>query len=122
MTDSSDSTATPSRRIIRVPIQRELDEYSPTPAHVRGAQYANLLFDESIGKGDAVDAILLDRVQPSFFERIERERDLNPETDSLYGEFKRDPDIICLADRDDLPDEFEPTMEPAPETEVNDGS
>lgn len=120
MSDSSDSTATPSRRIVRVPIQRELDEYSPTPIHVRGAKYANLFFDEGLGGGDVVDAIALDRVRPEFFERIERERDLDPEADPLYAEFKRDPDIICLTDRDDLPDEFEPATMEGPE--VNNGS
>ena len=51
--------------------------------------------------------IPLDRVRPEFFDRVEDELGLDPEADPLYGEFKRDPDIICLADRDDLPDEFE---------------
>jgi hypothetical protein len=109
MTDSSPDSPEPnSRRVIRVPIKRQLDEYSPAPDHVRGAKYANLLLDEDIGKGDVVDAIPLDRVHPEFFERAEAELGLDPEVDPLYAEFKRDPDIICLTDRDDLPEEFEP--------------
>lgn len=106
MSDSGQSGESAGPRTLRAPIRRALDEYSPDPDHVRGAKYANLLLGEELGKGDVVEVIPLARVEPEFFAAVEAERGLAPETDPLYGEFKRDPDLISLPSRDSLPEEF----------------
>lgn len=93
---------------LRVPILRRLEEYQTDPDHVRGAKYANLLLGETLGKNDVVHVIHLDHVQPQFFERVEEERDLDPDGDELYAEFKQDPSVICLRELEDLPPEFVP--------------
>jgi DNA polymerase I len=104
--DSEPDHSAPAPHEVRVPIMRQLDSYDITPDHVRGAQYANQVLGTSFGKGDAVRVAYIDHVEPAFFERVERERDLDADGDELYGEFKRDPDVICVADLEDLPDEF----------------
>jgi DNA polymerase I len=38
---------------------------------------------------------------------MEEERGLDPQHDHLYGEFKRDPDVICFEYADQIPEEFE---------------
>jgi hypothetical protein len=91
---------------------RSLDDYDPAPDHVRGAKYANLLLDTSLEQGDVVQLIYLAGVEPAFFERIEAGRDLDADHDPLYGEFKRDPDVISVPDIEALPDEFEPREAP----------
>lgn len=96
----------------RVPIMRRLDEYDPDPDHVRGAKYANLLLGTDFEKGDVVHLIYLERVDPVFFEYAEEEHGLDLETDPVYSEFKRNPDVISVADPNDLPDEFTPMEAP----------
>jgi len=95
-----------------MPIMRPLDDYDPDPDHVRGAKYANLLLEAALGEGDVVHLIYLERVEPKFFERIEAERDLDTDRDPLYGEFKRDPDVISVPNIEALPNEFEPREAP----------
>lgn len=107
MTSDSQRSA-PAPHEVRVPILRQLTEYNPDPDHVRGAKYANLLLDSSFEKGDVVRVVYLDRVDPAFFDRVEQERGLDAQHDPLYAEFKREPDVICVADLDDLPAEFHP--------------
>jgi DNA polymerase I len=106
MTDSSSDRSPPEQRF-RVPIKRPLDAYSNDPDHVRGAKYANCVLDADLGQGDAVYIIYLDRVDPAFFTHVEDVHDLDPSSDPVYGEFKRDPDVICLPSLDELPDAFE---------------
>jgi DNA polymerase I len=46
-------------------------------------------------------------VHPEVFRQIEEEQGLDPSQDLLYGEFKRDPDVICFEYADQIPDSFE---------------
>lgn len=107
MTSDSQRSA-PAPDEVRVPIMRQLNEYDPDPDHVRGAKYANLLLGTAFEKGDVVCVVYLNRVEPSFFDQVEQERGLDAQHDPLYAEFKRDPDVICVADIGDLPAEFHP--------------
>jgi len=93
---------------VRVPIMRQLHEYDPDPDHVRGAKYANLLLGTDFEQGDVVRVVYLDHVEPAFFDQVEQEQGLDAQRDPLYAEFKRNPDVICVADLGDLPAEFHP--------------
>lgn len=104
--DSTSEYSGPAPHEVRVPIMRQLDSYDPTPDHVRGALYANVIFGTSFGKGDAVRVVHIDHVEPTFFEQVEQERGLDAATDERYAEFKRNPELICVADLDELPEEF----------------
>jgi hypothetical protein len=88
-------------------IGKKLDNYDTDTAQVRGAKYANLLLGTNFQRGSKPKRLYLEKVHPDFFERVERERDLDPSVDPLYGEFKRDPDVICFEYDDQVPAEFE---------------
>jgi DNA polymerase I len=87
-------------------IGKKLDSYDTDTAHVRGAKYANLLLGTNFQRGSKPKRLYLEKVHPSFFERMEAERGLDPRSDPLYGEFKRDPDVICFEYADEVPEEF----------------
>jgi DNA polymerase I len=87
-------------------IGQKLDNYDTDTAQVRGAKYANLLLGTNFGRGSKPKRLYLRRVHDDFFQRVEDELDLDPSTDPLYGEFKRDPDVICFEYADQLPEEF----------------
>ncbi|MEF8852542.1 MAG: DNA polymerase domain-containing protein [Haloarculaceae archaeon] len=88
-------------------IGKKLDNYDTDTAQVRGAKYANLLLGTNFGSGSKPKRLYLQKVHPSFFRRVEEELDLDPAEDPLYGEFKRDPDVICFEYEDQIPEEFE---------------
>ncbi|WP_436934324.1 DNA-directed DNA polymerase [Halovenus marina] len=88
-------------------IGKRLDNYDTDTAQVRGAKYANLLLGTNFQRGSKPKRLYLDRVHADFFERIEREEGLDPAEDVLYGEFRRDPDVICFEYADQIPEEFE---------------
>ncbi len=88
-------------------IGKKLDNYDTDTAQVRGAKYANLLLGTNFASGSKPKRVYLKKVHPEFFRQIESERDLDPSRDPLYGEFKRDPDVICFEYDDQIPDAFE---------------
>ncbi|WP_284007649.1 DNA polymerase domain-containing protein [Haloarcula pelagica] len=88
-------------------IGKKLDNYDTDTAQVRGAKYANLLLGTNFQSGSKPKRLYLDRVHSDFFERVEAERGLDPAQDPLYGEFRRDPDVICFEYADQVPEEFE---------------
>ena len=88
-------------------IGKKLDNYDTETAQVRGAKYANLLLGTNFASGSKPKRLYLKKVHPAFFRRVEAERELDPSQDPLYGEFKRDPDVICFEYDDQLPDAFE---------------
>jgi DNA polymerase I len=88
-------------------IGKRLDNYDTDTAQVRGAKYANLLLGTNFQRGSKPKRLYLDRVHSDFFERIEDEEGLDPAADPLYGEFRRNPDVICFEYADQVPDEFE---------------
>ena len=92
-------------------IGKRLDAYETPTAQVRGAQYANLLLGTNFDRGSKPKRLYLEDVHSSFFRRIETEQGLDPRENPLYGEFKRDPDVICFEYADQLPDEFEIDLE-----------
>ena len=92
-------------------IGKRLDAYETPTAQVRGAQYANLLLGTNFDRGSKPKRLYLKDVHSSFFRRVEDEQGLDPRQDPLYGEFKRDPDVICFEYADQLPEEFEIDLE-----------
>ncbi|AEH37491.1 DNA-directed DNA polymerase [Halopiger xanaduensis] len=88
-------------------IGKRLDNYDTDTAQVRGAKYANLLLGTNFQRGSKPKRLYLDRVDPAFFRRMESEEGFDPQTDHLYGAFKRDPDVICFEYEDQIPPEFE---------------
>ncbi|ELY89639.1 DNA polymerase domain-containing protein [Natrinema altunense] len=88
-------------------IGKRLDNYDTDTAQVRGAKYANLLLGTNFQRGSKPKRLYLDRVDPSFFERLEAEEGFDARTDPLYGAFKRDPDVICFEYEDQIPEAFE---------------
>jgi len=88
-------------------IGKKLDNYDTDTAQVRGAKYANLLLGTNFASGSKPKRLYLKKVHPEFFREIEAEMDLDPAEDPLYGEFKRDPDVICFEYADQVPDAFE---------------
>jgi len=88
-------------------IGKRLDNYDTDTAQVRGAKYANLLLGTNFQRGAKPKRLYLRKVHPDYFERVEDERGLDPSRDPLYGEFKRDPDVICFDYDDQIPDAFE---------------
>ncbi|RLM97365.1 DNA-directed DNA polymerase [Haloarcula sp. Atlit-7R] len=88
-------------------IGKKLDNYDTDTAQVRGAKYANLLLGTNFQSGSKPKRLYLDRVHSDFFQRIEDEEGLDPQRDPLYGEFRRDPDVICFEYADQIPEEFE---------------
>ncbi|MFP8955600.1 DNA-directed DNA polymerase [Natrialbaceae archaeon A-CW3] len=87
-------------------IGKRLDNYDTDTAHVRGAKYANLLLGTNFDRGSKPKRLYLERVDPSFFRRVEAEEGLDPHTDPIYGAFKRDPDVICFEYDDQIPEAF----------------
>lgn len=87
-------------------IGKRLDAYETDTAQVRGAKYANLLLGTNFDRGSKPKRLYLEKVHPDFWQRMENERGLDPQTDPLYGEFKRDPDVICFEYADEIPEEF----------------
>jgi len=88
-------------------IGKKLDNYDTDTAQVRGAKYANLLLGTNFQSGSKPKRLYLDRVHADFWDRVEAEEGLDASTDPLYGEFRRDPDVICFEYADQIPDEFE---------------
>ena len=88
-------------------IGKKLDAYETPTAQVRGAQYANELLGTNFGSGSKPKRLYLSKVHPDFWQRMESEEGLDPQRNGLYGEFKRDPDVICFEYADQIPDEFE---------------
>ncbi|GAB6879046.1 hypothetical protein JCM17823_13200 [Halorubrum gandharaense] len=89
-------------------IGKRLDAYDTPTAQVRGAKYANMLFGTNFDRGSKPKRIYVKKVHPDFWQRMESGEDaLDPQTDPLYGEFKRDPDVICFEYADQVPEEFE---------------
>ncbi|QSG06757.1 DNA polymerase domain-containing protein [Halapricum desulfuricans] len=88
-------------------IGKRLDNYDTDTAQVRGAKYANLLLGTNFQRGSKPKRLYLEKVHPDFFERVEQEMGLDPAEDPLYGEFKRDPDVICFEYAEQLPEEFQ---------------
>ncbi|NLV11216.1 hypothetical protein GOC74_14900 [Halomicrobium mukohataei] len=88
-------------------IGQKLDNYDTDTAQVRGAKYANMLLGTNFQSGSKPKRLYLNRVHDDFFQRIEAEKGLDPSEDPLYGEFRRDPDVICFEFADQIPEEFE---------------
>ncbi|RLM67423.1 DNA polymerase elongation subunit [Halorubrum sp. Atlit-8R] len=88
-------------------IGKKLDAYDTPTAQVRGAKYANLMLGTNFGSGSKPKRLYIEKVHPDFWARMEDEEGLDPQRDHLYGEFKRDPDVICFEYADQVPDEFE---------------
>jgi len=88
-------------------IGKRLDNYDTDTAQVRGAKYANLLLGTNFQRGSKPKRLYLKKIHPDFFERVESEQGLDPAEDPLYGEFKRDPDVICFEYDEQIPEEFE---------------
>ena len=87
-------------------IGKRLESYDTPTAQVRGAKYANLLLGTNFQRGSKPKRLYLKDVHADFFRRVEDERELDPQRDHLYREFKRDPDVICFEYADQLPAEF----------------
>jgi len=87
-------------------IGKRLDNYDTDTAQVRGAKYANLLLGTNFQRGSKPKRLYLEKVHPDFFERVEKDLDLDPAEDPLYGEFRRNPDVICFEYEDQIPEEF----------------
>ena len=88
-------------------IGKRLDAYDTDTAQVRGAKYANLLLGTNFQRGSKPKRLYLKKVHPEFWQRMENENGFNPQTDPLYREFKRDPDVICFEYAEEVPEEFE---------------
>ncbi|MFC6872201.1 DNA polymerase domain-containing protein [Halobellus marinus] len=88
-------------------IGKRLDAYDTDTAQVRGAKYANEFLGTNFGRGSKPKRLYLRKVHPSWFRRMESEEGFDPQRDQLYGEFKRDPDVICIEYDDQLPEAFE---------------
>ncbi|PSQ54091.1 hypothetical protein BRD20_00720 [Halobacteriales archaeon SW_8_65_20] len=88
-------------------IGKKLDSYDTDTAQVRGAKYANLLLGTNFQRGSKPKRLYLEKVHPDFWTYAEEELGLDPQRDPLYGEFKRDPDVICFEYADEVPEEFE---------------
>jgi len=88
-------------------IGKKLDAYETPTAQVRGAKYANLMLGTNFGSGSKPKRLYIEKVHPDFWARMEEEEGLDPQRDRLYGEFKRDPDVICFEYADQVPEEFE---------------
>ncbi|WP_277553572.1 DNA-directed DNA polymerase [Halobaculum limi] len=87
-------------------IGKRLEAYETATAQVRGAKYANLLLGTNFQRGSKPKRLYIEKVHPDFWQRMESEHGLDPQTDPLYGEFKRDPDVICFEYADEVPEEF----------------
>ncbi|WP_135819770.1 DNA-directed DNA polymerase [Halostella litorea] len=88
-------------------IGKRLDNYDTDTAQVRGAKYANAFLGTNFARGSKPKRLYLKKVHPAFFRRMEDEEGFDPQHDPLYGEFKRDPDVVCFEFADQVPEEFE---------------
>jgi DNA polymerase elongation subunit (family B) len=88
-------------------IGKRLEAYDTATAQVRGATYANRFLGTNFGRGSKPKRLYLKKVHPSWFRRMEGQEGFDPQRDELYGEFKRDPDVICFEYADQVPEEFE---------------
>ena len=88
-------------------IGKKLDAYETPTAQVRGAQYANHMLGTNFGSGSKPKRLYIKKVHPDFWQRMENQHGFDPQRDPLYGEFKRDPDVICFEYADQVPVEFE---------------
>ena len=88
-------------------IGKRLDAYDTDTAQVRGAKYANLLLGTNFQRGSKPKRLYLKKVHPEFWQEMESEGGFDPQTDPLYREFKRDPDVICFEYAEEVPDSFE---------------
>jgi DNA polymerase elongation subunit (family B) len=88
-------------------IGKRLGAYDTDTAQVRGAKYANLLLGTNFQRGSKPKRLYLKKVHPDFFRQLEEEDRFDPQTDPLYAEFKRDPDVICFEYADQVPEAFE---------------
>ncbi|MFB6220394.1 MAG: DNA polymerase domain-containing protein [Halolamina sp.] len=89
-------------------IGKRLDAYDTDTAQVRGAKYANLLLGTNFQRGSKPKRLYLEKVHPEFWQEVESGEDaLDPQTDPLYAEFKRDPDVICFEYAEEVPDSFD---------------
>ena len=88
-------------------IGKKLDNYDTDTAQVRGAKYATLVLGTNFQRGSKPKRLYLEKVHPDFFVELEKERGLDPSEDLLYGEFKRNPDVICFEYDDQVPDAFD---------------
>ncbi|MFC4358791.1 DNA-directed DNA polymerase [Halobium salinum] len=88
-------------------IGKRLDAYDTATAQVRGAKYANAFLGTNFQRGAKPKRVYLKKVHPDFWRRMEEEEGMDPQTNDLYGEFKRDPDVVCFEYEDQVPDEFE---------------
>ncbi|WP_435360629.1 DNA-directed DNA polymerase [Haloarchaeobius sp. DFWS5] len=88
-------------------IGKRLDEYDTDTAHVRGAKYANLLLGTNFDRGSKPKRLYLKKVHPSYFEELENSGTFDARQDHLYGEFKREQDVICFEYEDQIPEQFE---------------
>ena len=77
-------------------IGKRLDAYDTRTAQVRGSLYANAFLGTNFGRGSKPKRLYLRKVHPSWFRRMESEEGFDPQRDDLYGQFKRDPDVICF--------------------------
>jgi DNA polymerase I len=87
-------------------IGKRLDAYDTDTAQVRGAKYANLMLGTNFQRGSKPKRLYLETVHPDFWREMEDDRGLDPQEDPLYGEFKRDPDVVCFEYADQIPDAF----------------
>ena len=87
-------------------IGKQLDNYATNTAHVRGAKYANTLLGTNFQRGSKPKRYYLDGVHPQYFREVEASSGLDPRRDPVYGEFKRNPDVICVEFAEDIPDTF----------------
>ncbi|WP_267642886.1 DNA-directed DNA polymerase [Haloarchaeobius amylolyticus] len=88
-------------------IGKRLDDYDTDTAHVRGAKYANMLLGTNFDRGSKPKRLYLQKVHPEYFRQLEDAGEFDPQRDHLYGEFKRDPDVICFEYDDQVPEAFE---------------
>jgi DNA polymerase I len=88
-------------------IGKRLDAYETDTAQVRGAKYANEFLGTNFQRGSKPKRLYLEKVHPDFWRRMEDEKGLDPQRNTLYGEFKADPDVICFEYADQVPEEFE---------------
>jgi DNA polymerase I len=87
-------------------IGKRLSNYDTDTAQVRGAKYANKVLGTNFARGSKPKRLYIDKVHPDFFRRMEEEQGLDPHRDEIYGEFKREQDVICIEFADQLPEEF----------------
>ncbi len=107
ITDFQEGRVDPEQIGIPGGIGKRLDNYDTDTAQVRGAKYANLLLGTNFQRGSKPKRVYLDRVHADFFDQVEAEYGLDPSEDPLYGEFRRNPDVICFEYTDQIPEEFE---------------